>query len=228
VKIVPVIDLRDGQVVHARGGNRAAYRPLQSELCASTEPPAVVRALRQFYPFTTLYVADLDALEHRSSNVSVIRDLLEGFPDLRIWLDAGIPEIHAGLENPRLVPVIGSETGIAPQEFIAIRERNRAAILSLDYGRDGLLGRAEWLAVPESWPETVIAMTLARTGSEAGPDLDRVRGILALAGDRRVYAAGGVRHDQDLRDLEALGAHGALLATALHRRCVDPARYNPR
>lgn len=223
MKIVPVIDLRDGLVVHARGGNRAAYRPLQSELCDSTEPPTVVRALQQFYPFTTLYVADLDALENRRSNAGVIRDLLEGFPDLRIWLDAGIPDIHAGLENPRLVPVIGSETGITPREFIAVRERHRAAILSLDYGRDGLLGRAEWLADPESWPETVIAMMLARTGSDAGPDLERMREILALAGGRRVYAAGGVRHDQDLRDLEVLGAHGALLATALHHRRIDPA-----
>jgi phosphoribosylformimino-5-aminoimidazole carboxamide ribotide isomerase len=222
VKIVPVIDLRDGQVVHARGGNRAVYQPLQSELCESSEPPVVVRALRQFYPFPTLYVADLNALENRGSNADVIRDLLDGFPDLRIWLDAGGPENHAGLEHPCLVPVIGSETGIAPREFAAYREHNSAAILSLDYDRDGLLGCAAWLADPGSWPETVIVMTLTRTGSETGPDLERVRGILVLAGGRRIYAAGGVRDDQDLRRLESLGAHGALVATALHRRRVDP------
>ena len=59
-------------------------------------------------------------------------------------------------------------------------------------------------------------MTLTRVGVSAGPDFARVSQIVARAGDRRVFAAGGVRDADDLERLEAIGAAGALVATALH------------
>ena len=37
-----------------------------------------------------------------------------------------------------------------------------------------------------------------------------------------IYAGGGVRDDPDLRALEAAGAAGALVATALHEGRVTP------
>ena len=36
-------------------------------------------------------------------------------------------------------------------------------------------------------------MTLARVGGAAGPDFDRIGAVRAIAGERNVYAAGGVR-----------------------------------
>jgi phosphoribosylformimino-5-aminoimidazole carboxamide ribotide isomerase len=37
------------------------------------------------------------------------------------------------------------------------------------------------------------------------------------------YAAGGVRHEQDLLSLKALGVHGALVASALHNQQISGA-----
>jgi phosphoribosylformimino-5-aminoimidazole carboxamide ribotide isomerase len=62
----------------------------------------------------------------------------------------------------------------------------------------------------------VIVMTLARVGSSAGPDVQRVADIVGRAGKRRVYAAGGVRDRDDIDALRGAGAAGVLLATALH------------
>src|SRR5262249_42767856 len=45
LQIIPVIDLRQGDVVHARLGERARYRPLQSILCEGSAPAAVVEGL---------------------------------------------------------------------------------------------------------------------------------------------------------------------------------------
>jgi phosphoribosylformimino-5-aminoimidazole carboxamide ribotide isomerase len=59
-------------------------------------------------------------------------------------------------------------------------------------------------------------MTLSRVGAADGPDLKRVSEIVARAGPRAVYAAGGVRDRGDLKALRAAGAAGALIATALH------------
>ena len=69
---------------------------------------------------------------------------------------------------------------------------------------------------PQHWPHAVIVMTLARVGSGEGPDLQRVAAIVARAGGRRIYAAGGVRNRADIEALHAAGAAGALIATALH------------
>jgi phosphoribosylformimino-5-aminoimidazole carboxamide ribotide isomerase len=63
----------------------------------------------------------------------------------------------------------------------------------------------------------LIVMTLARVGTGGGPDLAKIGGIVRRAGDRRVYAAGGVRGLPDLLALRDIGAAGALVATALHR-----------
>ncbi len=59
-------------------------------------------------------------------------------------------------------------------------------------------------------------MTLARVGAGQGPDYERLAGIIARAGGRRVHAAGGVRDAGDLHRLAEMGVAGVLLASALH------------
>jgi phosphoribosylformimino-5-aminoimidazole carboxamide ribotide isomerase len=68
VKLIPVVDLLNGEVVHARKGQRSHYLPLQSSLCQGTQPETVVGALLDLYPFRTLYIADLDAIQRRGSH----------------------------------------------------------------------------------------------------------------------------------------------------------------
>ena len=62
----------------------------------------------------------------------------------------------------------------------------------------------------------VLVIDLALVGSGAGPPLAAVRALSAALPDVEIYAGGGVRDDADLRALEAAGATGALVATALH------------
>ena len=95
------------------------------------------------------------------------------------------------------------------------------AVLSLDFQGDAFLGPPELLASPQLWPHRIIAMTLARVGSSLGPDLNRLRGLVALAPGGQWYAGGGVRHADDLRALAQLGMSGALVATALHAGALN-------
>ena len=75
MKIIPVIDILSGQAVSAYRGERDSYQPLQSMLCQGSEPAAVLRGFLDFYPFTAVYLADLDALLGRGDNNSVINRL---------------------------------------------------------------------------------------------------------------------------------------------------------
>ena len=86
------------------------------------------------------------------------------------------------------------------------------AILSLDFRSDEFQGPREILDRPQLWPQRIIVITLARVGSRAGLDIKRLNAIRALAGARRIYAAGGVR---DIGALKTAGISGALIAAVL-------------
>ena len=73
--VIPVIDVRHGVAVHARQGQRAAYRPLETPLARGTDPVAVARGFLSLFPFRTMYVADLDGIEGRGRNAELPRQL---------------------------------------------------------------------------------------------------------------------------------------------------------
>lgn len=218
MQIIPVIDIRHGAVVRAIAGRREHYAPIETPLAASCAPLDVARGLMSLHPFETLYIADLDAIEGRGDNRASIQAIAESFPQLRLWIDAGlrrVAEARAWLEIDGVDVVFGSETIESPEEIIWATE-NARAILSLDFRGRIFLGPEALLFSPGIWPRRVIVMTLHRVGAAAGPDLARLAHIAGEAGDRTVIAAGGVRDMADLYALSDAGAAGALVATALH------------
>ena len=222
MQAIPVIDLMGGEVVGARMGDRASYRPLESQLASTSDPVSIVRGLLAVYPFPTLYVADLDAIQSNGDNFPALRRIRAEFPTLQMWVDNGAADFAAleALIGADLgVPVIGSESQ-RDSVLIARRQGSRRIVLSLDFRGDAFQGPAEILAEPALWPSRIIVMTLARVGSGAGPDLARLAEINALANGCEIYAAGGVRDAADLSALKAAGASGVLIATALHERRI--------
>lgn len=216
-----MLDLLGGTVVHARQGDRDRYRPLRSTLCAGSAPEDVVAGLLELHAFATLYIADLDAIRRTGDHRDVIARLAARFPHLTLWVDAGISrpdEAAALLDGGAGVVVAGSESLSSPDDLWVLRAavpEDRLA-LSLDVLGERFLGPTALDTMPEAWPERVIAMTLARVGSAAGPDLDRLATVQRRAGPRRVYAAGGVRSAEDVEAVARTGAAGVLLASALH------------
>jgi phosphoribosylformimino-5-aminoimidazole carboxamide ribotide isomerase len=225
LQVIPVIDLVHGQVVRARKGDRASYRPLNSPLSPTSDAVDVVHGLLAVYPFPTLYVADLDAIQSHGGNVQTLRRIRDEFPALHIWLDNGAAAraaIEALIGGGLGAPVIGSESQ-RDAKLIAHHRNSSQVVLSLDFRGDAFQGPQEILAEPALWPSRVIVMTLARVGSAAGPDLARFSAIRSIAGGRELYAAGGVRDARDLSALKAAGASGALIATALHEQRIGAA-----
>jgi phosphoribosylformimino-5-aminoimidazole carboxamide ribotide isomerase len=224
VRIIPVLDLKGGKVVRARKGERDSYRPIETPLSASSDPVAVAKGLRTLHPFSTFYVADLDALEGRAPNTSALAQLraMHGAPEL--WVDAGISDaetLTAALTDPSLCPVLGSESQ-SSDELIRRNRDHPRIVLSLDFFGDGFRGPSAILEDTGCWPHRVIVMTLAQVGSAAGPDLARLERVKAMAGSRAVIAAGGVRDMADIRALSSLGITAALVATSLHDGALTP------
>jgi phosphoribosylformimino-5-aminoimidazole carboxamide ribotide isomerase len=225
LRIIPVLDLKGGEVVRAEMGRRDSYRPIVTPLCEGSDAVAVAEGLRTLFPFPTFYIADLDAIEGRGSNTGAIARLLAMQDAPELWVDAGAADagaLAAALAEPSLRPVLGSES----QRDASLLRRFRdhpGLILSLDFFGDGFRGPPELLDQPELWPERVIVMTLARVGAAAGPDFARLEEIKRKAGSRSVVAAGGVRDEADIRALSSLGIAAALVATSLHNGTLTPA-----
>lgn len=218
LRIIPVLDLKGGEVVRAERGQRDSYRSIVTPLCEGSNPVAVAQGLRTLFPFQTFYIADLDAIEGKAPNKKAIARLgaMTSAPEL--WIDAGFADeqtLDVALAEPSVRPVVGSES--QKDDSLLRRFRNHPdIILSLDFFGDGFRGPPSLLDEPDLWPGSVIVMTLANVGAAAGPDFARLEEIRCKAGNRSVIAAGGVRDEADIRALSSLGIVAALVATALH------------
>ena len=223
--LIPVIDLMHGQVVRAVRGNRQAYQPIVSELCASSDPLTVAKILCEHCATHQLYVADLDALLGRPAQWVALRALLQGLPDIELWLDAGFASASAadalraelGTLATRVVPVFGSESLASRGELErCFAGANADAVLSLDR-RDGQrLDAAGCWEAPHLWPRRVIVMTLERVGSDAGPDLETLASVQLKSPSAFIVGAGGIRDSRDLARASEAGAGAWLVASALH------------
>jgi HisA/HisF family protein len=218
MEVIPVLDLKEGVVVHARMGRRDQYRPIETPLASTSNPVDVARGLLAIHPFETFYIADLDAIENAGNNDAALTRLKTELPNLVFWVDNGVADLaranswlDAGLGNL----VLGSESQRDGALVRRLSQDDRV-ILSLDYRGDEFLGPAALLSDAADWPRKIIAMTLARVGSANGPDLNRLAAIKAAAPDKLIYAAGGVRDPADLAALRRAGIEGALVASSLH------------
>lgn len=223
IAIVPVIDIKHGLVVRARAGERESYAPIVTHLSPSADPVDVALGLIGACPADTLYIADLDAIERRGGNEAAIRRIAAACPGIGLWVDAGIDTeaaARAFLASGLGTPVLGSESQASPAAVAAL---GTDAILSLDFRGDTFLGPPGLFDDASLWPDSLIVMTLARVGTGAGPDLARLSAIRARAGQKRVFAAGGLRGPDDLAALARLGVAGVLVASALHDGRLGPA-----
>ena len=217
MEIIPVIDVMGGKVVHARGGNRADYPLLASTITMSHQPRQVIKDVINYYPFATLYIADLDAIVAGEIDATFYADLSNSFPEIEFWLDAGIksqPDYLMLADYPNISPVIGSET-LNDISWLKNSEVQKKSILSLDFKQGTFLGNEFLLSHPESWPDRVIAMNLDCIASKLGPDM-KLLAKLKSQSSSDVIASGGVRSEQDLILLQTQGIERVLVASALH------------
>jgi len=217
MNIIPVIDLMGGKVVRARMGQRHLYAPIETPLSRSSEALDVIKGFIKLYPFKTIYIADLDAIEGRTPHDDLIIKLQQRFPKLCFWIDKGVRnarEADSFLAQQSANLVIASES-FEDVPALETYKHNPRVILSLDFRGDAFQG-SSGLLDPALWPARLIVMTLARVGSDAGPDFERLQEILISAGSREIYAAGGLRGSDDLTQLQDMGVAGVLVASALH------------
>jgi phosphoribosylformimino-5-aminoimidazole carboxamide ribotide isomerase len=235
MRIVGVIDLKGATAVHAVRGERERYRPVSSVIGGDDgDALALARGFRAELGLDELYVADLDAIVGHRENSATIAALAR---EARVMVDAGVSDparARALLELGAHRVIVGTETLTGPDALDRLLAElpDGALVLSVDL-RDGrvlspdaqLAGVGALDAVARlhrTGLREAIVLDLARVGSGAGPDVALIAEIHGAFGDLELLAGGGVRSVDDLRALDAAGAAGALVATALHSGVIGP------
>lgn len=198
--IVPSIDLLGGQAVQLVGGEALALE-------AGDPRPLATR----FGRVGEVAVIDLDAAREEGRNAETIADLLplarcrvgggiRSVEAARRWLDAGAAKVILG-------------TAARPE---VLRELPRERVIAALDARHGEVVDRGWRhATGQRLEDRIVALRdlvggflvtfVEREGRLGGVDLDRVRELLALAGDARLTVAGGVKDAADVAALDALG-----------------------
>ena len=243
MRIIPVIDLRDGRAVRGKSGDRVHYRPVTSRLAGGasadlSDPQALLAAYRAALGPDMIYVADLDRISGRGDNDEHFRRLVEAAPDVLFLWDGGFGDAAAiarASRNGRVVPVIGTETLRSIEELISLRRpaTGSRAVLSLDLDRGGIVSRSALVSplreeeildkARRSGFGSAILLFLDRVGTGEGLPRARLERLRRAAGELDLIAGGGIASIDDLIFLRQAGFSGALLATALHDRLISPA-----
>lgn len=220
MQIIPVIDLKDGEVVHARLGNRQQYQPIKSSLCKSSDIFDVINAFLALYPFEIIYIADLNALTNSGNHFVLLEKVLNHFSNITFWIDAGFHQTYKLFSQKNYLPVIGSES-CRDNTLPDIKAINEEFILSLDFSLTQPLGPKELFNNLEFWPKQIIIMTLGRVGSNTGPALTMLQKYCNNYPEQNFIAAGGIRNIEDLLLLKKMGITHALIASALHSGTIS-------
>lgn len=242
MRLIPVLDLRGGRAVHARGGDRARYAPLVSRV-APWAPPGDAVAIAAAYGALgarSIYVADLDAIEGRAPQDSLVRACSLAASEhggARMWIDAGIAtaaDVARWLAVPGVEQIIiGLET-VAGLDAVADVVRAATplrAAFSVDL-RDGVpLTRDPALrglspidvarAAVRAGAASVVLLDLARVGGGSGVDETLAQRVAERIAPTELVVGGGIGDLNAVRRLGALGVHGVLVGSALHDGRID-------
>jgi phosphoribosylformimino-5-aminoimidazole carboxamide ribotide isomerase len=236
MRLIPVIDLLNDQVVHAVKGERQHYKPVKSILCHTSDPLAIASAFRDRLGLYELYLADLNAIQGvpSTSHRKIISELASKI-GMKIMLDAGASDAESAqtlLDLGVSRVVIGAETLQTRDDLFKIPDEVNPEdlVFSLDM-RDGkILSRcSELTAMPvlkileelqsAGWKE-VILLDLDRVGSGEGARTSLVSEMRKNFSELELLIGGGIARSEELIELKRMGIDGVILATALHNGAI--------
>ncbi len=239
MQIIPVIDIKDGVVVHAIAGQRDEYEPIQSQLACDATPGQVAAALHDHTGCSLFYLADLSAIAGATPDWAAYDAIATTGASLMI--DAGLSAPDSARDFMTQAESLGYIDGVvialealtSCDDLSELQQiTNDRGIFSLDLQAGQLLTHVEALrqrsplemgqhAIRAGF-QRLIVLDLAQVGVSGGVSTHHLcRALSVRFPGVKFISGGGVRHRDDLDQLQAAGCHGALVASALHNRTLS-------
>lgn len=231
MRIIPAIDLINGQAVRLRQGD------YNEKTVYSSDPLILARAYEE-QGFRYLHLVDLDGartgesvnlkvLEKLSAKTGLEIDFGGGIRDgesLVSALDAGAAKVTIGsmaIHKPELAVRLLEEYG--PEKLILGADCRDSKVKCNGWLSDSETDIFDFLAFYlEKGFTSVVCTDIRRDGMMTGPSLGLYQEIIKRFPTVKLIASGGVSTAGDARDLAASGLEGCIIGKALLEGSIDP------
>ena len=229
MKLYPAIDLKAGQCVRLLQGN-------YDEVTVYGNHPGEMARKWENLGGDFLHIVDLDgAKAGKSINGKAIREIVKSvqipielgggirsLEDIQLQLDRGVQRVilgSAAIKNKELVKM-------AIETFGAER-----IVVGVD-AKGGKVAVEGWLEVTDTTAlsfcqelekmgvQTVIYTDIAKDGMMQGPNIEETKKLVEET-HLQIVASGGVSSLEDLKALERIGVHGAIIGKALYTGAIQ-------
>jgi len=227
MKIIPAIDLMDGQVVRLVRGdpkNKTVYSSNPLETAKKWQSAGA----------DMLHVVDLDATLGRGSNLEIIKKMLSE-------LDVPV-EVAGGMRNESTILEIGKTADRIVLGTLAFKDKETVLKISDSLGKkkivisvdqiDGKIAVDGWRQSTEitlldgmneflqlGFSEFLLT-SISRDGTMEGPDIESIQKACSLE-NANVIASGGVSGIDDVKQLKKLNLYGVILGKALYENKIS-------
>lgn len=218
--IIPVLDLKNGEAVSGKSGERESYTPLKTIFHDSSSPIKIATALSQ-KGASMIYIADLDAIEGNGSNFEIVKKI-NGY--VHVILDCGAKntnDVQNALEVSHKV-IVATETLRNIEDMFQIFNMfpRDKIIISIDikngklYSKELKMNLEELIKeLRELNPKEVILLDISRVGTESGINMDLINKVRETG--ESIIIGGGIT-EKTLIELEKKGLNKFLVGSALH------------
>ena len=219
-RIIFVLDILNGIVVHAVRGERAKYRPVEnSRISDSSDPLDMIFKISP----SQVYIADLDHIQGFGDNFGVIEKISR---ETNTMVDIGVKNMDGVRKCASIADtvIIGTETASldiiekASIEFpgrinVSIDMKNGVVLTkdrNMDVPPEELIGKLNEFDLKD-----IIILDLGKVGTSTGINTDLFKEMAGVS-EHKILAGGGIKDLDDMIVLKELGIDGALVATAVH------------
>ena len=227
MKIIPAIDLMEGQVVRL-------YKGDPNQKTVYSDHPVEVAKRWESAGADILHLVDLDATLGRGSNLDIVKKILE---------NVSIPvEVAGGLRNKSLVMDVANLSERIVLGTLAFKDKPLLKSLLSDLGPEKIVisvDHKDGEIVIHGWQKgtgiklipaikefldmgfTEFLLTnISRDGTLEGPDLEFLEKACLLP-NTNVIASGGISNANDVKDVKEKNAFGVILGKALYENRIS-------
>ena len=227
MKIIPAIDLMDGQVVRLVKGdpnNKTVY----------SNNPLEIAKKWQSAGADMLHVVDLDATLGRGSNLEIIKKMLS---------QLNVPvEVAGGMRNESTILEIGKTADRIVLGTLAFKDKETVLKISDSLGKKKIVISVDQIdgkIVVNGWQKSTettlldgmneflqlgfsefLLTSISRDGTMEGPDIESLQKACSLE-NANVIASGGVSGIDDVKHLKKLDLYGVILGKALYENKIS-------
>ena len=227
MKIIPAIDLMNGQVVRLYKGDpkqKTVYSDNPVEIAKKWEADGA----------DMLHVVDLDATLGIGSNLSIIKKILE---------EISIPvEVAGGLRDESLILDVAKISNRIVIGTLAFEDKELVKKLLLSLGPEKIVisvDHKDGEIVIHGWQDSAgiklidaikeflemgftefLLTNVSRDGTLEGPDLEFLEQACQLD-NVNVIASGGISNVADIKDVKEKNAYGVILGKALYENKIS-------